>query len=148
MPLSTILDETESLIPQHLWESVLPLDVDEGHDFVYAEDNNGNYMIRNTKRKLLLCKSKKSQFFDLEKDPYELNNVINEPAYAGDLKEFKNQLLHWALFESRTTIHLDEMGPTSSPGNARCFEDGHRNEMIEYFRNKMKIFLERKKSEE
>jgi len=32
------------------------------------------------------------ELFDLEKDPAELNNVVNDPAYAGVVKELKDEL--------------------------------------------------------
>ncbi|MHA1684418.1 MAG: sulfatase family protein [Promethearchaeota archaeon] len=145
---ATILDQSGCPIPQHLWDSVMPLDVDEGREFVYAEDNHGNYMVRSRSRKLLLCKSKKSQFFDLELDPLELHNVIDDPVYKADVEALKWQLSRWALFESRSTLHLDEFGPTNSSKNAMRIDDGHRLEIKEYFRNKMKNFLGEKYPEE
>jgi hypothetical protein len=32
------------------------------------------------------------ELFDLEKDPQEMNNVIDDPAYAGVVKELKDEL--------------------------------------------------------
>ena len=34
------------------------------------------------------------ELFDLEKDPQELNNVVNDPAYTGVVKELKDELHH------------------------------------------------------
>jgi len=35
------------------------------------------------------------EFYDLEKDPYELNNLVNEPKYADKIDEFDSRLKQW-----------------------------------------------------
>ena len=35
------------------------------------------------------------ELYDLSKDPYELHNVIDDPAYAAQLKELRSQLTGW-----------------------------------------------------
>ncbi|MEZ4849464.1 MAG: DUF4976 domain-containing protein [Bacteroidia bacterium] len=35
----------------------------------------------------------KWEMFDLEKDPMEMNNIYQDPAYQDEIKDLKNQLL-------------------------------------------------------
>ncbi|MGF1760129.1 sulfatase [Photobacterium sagamiensis] len=37
----------------------------------------------------------KEQFFDLSNDPYELNNVIDEPQYAEDIERLRSEMARW-----------------------------------------------------
>ena len=48
--------------------------------YVFAESGQGqSYMVRSKTHKLLLCREDKhSQFFDLQNDPYELNNLYGK----------------------------------------------------------------------
>lgn len=110
------------------------------HDFIFAENGYGNYyMVRSHTRKLLLCKEEKmSQFFDLEKDPFELNNLYNDPEYKIEIEEYKNRLFRWMLFEAPTPIYLDEDAEVIKGENVLSRSHGHRENATEYFRNKMK----------
>jgi arylsulfatase A-like enzyme len=47
------------------------------------------------------------ELFDLEKDPQELNNVINDPAYAGVVEELKDELHRLQSEVGDTRYHLD-----------------------------------------
>ncbi len=35
------------------------------------------------------------EFYDLKKDPYEINNLINDPSYEDNVKELKGKLYEW-----------------------------------------------------
>ena len=37
----------------------------------------------------------KEEFYDLNNDPYELNNLINDPNYADMIQSFSNKLELW-----------------------------------------------------
>jgi len=110
----------------------------KGRDIIFAESRLGtDYMVRTRTHKLLLCKEGRSLFFDLEKDPFEVNNLYDEPNYQEEIENLKKCLAEWVLFESRTPTNLDEYAPTIKGKNVPNFDDGHREEMIEYFRKNM-----------
>lgn len=116
---------------------------ENGRDLVFVEQvmpDGYDYMVRSHIRKLLLCRDEsKSQFFDLEKDPLEMNNLITEPAYQDEIKKFKNALAEWMLFETPTPVHLDYSARIISGSNVPAVDDGHKEEMENYFRQKMKM---------
>ena len=35
------------------------------------------------------------ELYDLQKDPYEFNNLVNEPEHSGELKRLRSLLMHW-----------------------------------------------------
>ncbi|MFX0099796.1 MAG: sulfatase [Candidatus Hodarchaeota archaeon] len=134
---ATIIDGADCFIPQNLWEVVQPLDPEEGREAVFAEDNNGNYMVRDKKYKLLLCRHKKSQFFDLKADPNELNNLIDDPGFKEDINRCKALLFDWLVFNARSQLHVDHDAPVIKGDNVPSRGDGHEKEMEEYLRKKM-----------
>ncbi|MFW6308379.1 MAG: sulfatase-like hydrolase/transferase [bacterium] len=108
--------------------------------FIFAETPRAEqYMIRSEQYKLILCKTEeKSQFFDLNKDPYELNNLYHDKEYKEKVEEFKKSLTEWILFEksSLKINHLNEDGPIISGGNVSSGDKKEREEMKSYFRQK------------
>lgn len=116
---------------------------EKGRELVFAEQimQDGHcYMVRSRTRKLLLCRDEtKSRFFDLEKDPLEMNNLIDEPAYRDEIETYKKAAAEWVLFETPSPIHLDYGARLISGSNVPSAHDGHREEMENYFRQKVKI---------
>ncbi len=102
---------------------------------VFAEGWAGSeYMVRTTAHKLLLCRNpQQSQFFDLVRDPLELDNRIADPACADTIAVLREALAHWALFDARTQTYLDEDAPVISGVNVPTRDDGHVEEMAAYF---------------
>jgi len=52
-------------------------------------------------------------FFDLEKDPHEFNNLINDPAYQELILEYAGKMLSWRMeYESPelTDLHVTRQG--------------------------------------
>lgn len=41
------------------------------------------------------------EFFDVQNDPYELNNLINDPAYKKDIARLKKEYNHWVSVYNR-----------------------------------------------
>lgn len=107
---------------------------------VFAEGWGGQeYMVRTSARKLLLCRNgAQSLFFDLERDPLEFDNRIDDPAYADDVAALRERLLHWALFDAPSRVHLDYDAPVIAGDNVPLRGDGHVAEMVDYFARKMK----------
>jgi arylsulfatase A-like enzyme len=109
----------------------------EGRDIVFAENGGVEYAVRTRDRKLLygaadIC----SQFFDLERDPCELENLYDEPDRQEEIQQLRERLAHWRLFESRTPTHLDENAPIIDRPNARRAGEGHRDGMRAYYRKR------------
>lgn len=113
-------------------------------DIVFAESGWGDeYMARSYRYKLLLCKDlDKSLFFDLQKDPLELNNLFHHPDYQEKIEEYTRAIARFVLFDAPSPIHLDENAPIISGKNIPSSYDGHREESINYFRINFTIDLE------
>ena len=63
--------------------------------FAYKHTQRG---VRDRRYKLIeyVVKGKRTtQLFDLQTDPWELNNLADSPVYAGDLKRLRRELLRW-----------------------------------------------------
>jgi arylsulfatase A-like enzyme len=112
---------------------------DAGSALVFAEAPRARqYMVRSQTRKLLLCRDEsQSQYFDLERDPLEMHNLIGEPAYQDEVETMRQQLLQWALFDSPSLVHLDRDAPLIAGENVPRCDDGHVEEIVTYFRTKM-----------
>jgi arylsulfatase A-like enzyme len=112
---------------------------DAGNELIFAEAPRARqYMVRSQTRKLLLCGDKAySQFFDLERDPLEMHNLIDEPAYRDEIEAMRKQLLQWALFDSPSPVHLDRDAPAIAGENIPRRDDGHVEEGMAYFGSKM-----------
>jgi arylsulfatase A-like enzyme len=74
---------------------------------VFAED--GTYaMVRSRTRKLLhTSRPAGSLFFNLERDPLELTNLIDDPGSRAEIQELKDALLSWYQKEAVAGPFLD-----------------------------------------
>jgi arylsulfatase A-like enzyme len=106
---------------------------------VFAENRRGEaYMARSRTGKLLLARDPaRTCFFDLVRDPLEMTNVVDDPAYEQKIREHREALAHWMLFESPTPTRLDERAPTIDGPNCPDPAGTHRDEMLAYFRRAM-----------
>ena len=108
--------------------------------YVYAESTD-EYMIRSERYKLLyLADSAARQLFDLERDPLELHNRYDDPAYTEIRAKLEAELLRTVLFDNRPPVHRDPAAPVITGDNVRDPRiDGasHHRESVSYFRNKM-----------
>ena len=48
------------------------------------------------------------EFYDLENDPFELNNLIDKKRYSDDIQNLKTQLENW-MDEIKDLGHLSEI---------------------------------------
>ncbi len=108
-------------------------------DYVICEENRGHlghfYMIRNAKYKLLLSKDKKhTHLFDMQKDPLELNDVVEDKAYAPIFEEMRNKIYQEMTFNSLYPIYLNENEVTVEGAFRGEKLLKHRKEMTEYFK--------------
>jgi arylsulfatase A-like enzyme len=122
--------------------SMLGLDLSSdvrGHDVVFAEGGGGRvYMARSRTHKLLLCRDNaRSQFFDLERDPLEMDNAIGDDGVQAQVAELRDALGRWALFDAPSRVYRDERAPVIRGDNVPSFDDGHQARASTYFRRKM-----------
>jgi arylsulfatase A-like enzyme len=77
-------------------------------EFVYAESESGEYMIRTETHKLILHpEPSKSLLFDLVSDPLETNNLAHRPAERGRVLDLTHSLMNAVLFVDRPPTHRD-----------------------------------------
>ncbi len=109
----------------------------QGREAVFAEDGR-QYMVRTRTHKLLLAEDDSAgQFFDLRRDPMELDNLIGREGCRRLVDEHARLLARWALFDARTPVHLDERAPRAACDNVPDLDDDHRESMLAYCRRKM-----------
>ena len=137
----TLLQSAGCAVPQHMAGSDL-LDLPE-REFTFAESGSGHsYMVRSQRYKLLWCRDDvRSQFFDLEEDPYELHNLYADPGHGQIVAHMKSALAQWVLFDAPSTVHLDEDAPIVRAANARTHDAVHRQGMHAYFAQQMQAHL-------
>ena len=103
----TILDLAGVALPSHLMgkslRPVLELPETTVHDHVISEcvgppDKRlgvGHRMVRTDHLKYILTGSDEEAFFDLRTDPYEMHNLVGDPAVKGEVERHKQLLNDW-----------------------------------------------------
>ena len=111
---------------------------DAGRALVFAEAPRARqYMVRSGTHKLLLSRDRSmSQFFDLQQDPFEMRNVIDDPGHQHEVEALRQHLLQWALFDRPSPTHVDPRAPLIGALNLPQRGDGHV-EQEAYYRQKM-----------
>jgi hypothetical protein len=93
-------------------------------DYVLAETSN-EYMVRSRTRKLLLHRNAgESMFFDLERDPLELENLFGREDRSEEILVLREQLVGWPLFDDRVANHLDKNAPKCKAQNVADGDTG------------------------
>ena len=113
-------------------------------ELIFAESGRGHsYMVRSQTQKLLFCRDEThSQFFDLQSDPYELDNRYGDPNCQETIAQMKAALAQWVLFDAPYPVHTDEEAPIIAAPNAQKHDAGHREEIYAYFEQKTKERLD------
>ncbi len=114
----------------------------DDRDFVFSQHvKHRQYMLRSQTRKLLYCeRAELCQFFDLEKDPQELENRYRDPAYQTETTAMKEALARLMLFDAPAPVHLDLQARRSPCPNARLGREEERRETLAYMQEKMKQY--------
>lgn len=107
-----------------------------GHEIIFSESRT-QVMARSRTRKLILASKSKNLYFDLEKDPLEMNNLYDAPQYRDEVRAMEEVLDAWC-FKGKIEPYRDENAPQISQPNVPPPGLGHRPEIIEYYREKMK----------
>ncbi len=106
-----------------------------------AENSRDTIMARSHTKKLIV-KMKQNKpviglLFDLEKDPLELNNLYDNPAYAEHQSQLFSAIESWLKDTTPVEQYLDQNAPQISQPNVPPLDLSHRKGMMEYFRKKM-----------
>jgi len=75
--------------------------------------------------------------YDLQKDPYELNDLYDSPKYSDIRKTLTEAIDNWLPAGSKRNVYIDENAPIIDRPNVPKRNDGHRKIMMEYCDKKM-----------
>jgi arylsulfatase A-like enzyme len=111
-------------------------------DFVFSENRNGHQiMARSHTRKLILDTKQGTRYlYDLEKDPYEMDNRYDDDAYRDDVEALTQAFEEWRGIDNVSKMHLNEAAPVIDQPNVPDRQDEHRKVLQEYTEDKMKVF--------
>lgn len=92
---------------------------EKSREFVFFEGQYGTetqpclgYMLRTSRFKLLVRGSmERAMLFDLEQDPFEMENVAEYPDYLETKKELQKKLSDFILFDSLGKVYRDRTAP-------------------------------------
>lgn len=111
----TVLTALGLEVPQRLdgssnWKRISEGDSSEAPDRVYCEDNYLT-MVRTKNRKLIHYTGQQTaEYFNLDEDPWEENNLVDDPDYKQEIFELKAETMDW-LMTSRylgSQIHINQ----------------------------------------
>jgi arylsulfatase A-like enzyme len=116
------------------------IDPNVTRDVVFAEQGRGpHYLARSRTHKLLFgTEPARTAFFDLEADPFELRNRIDDPSCAEAVHALRDALANWMLFQSSTPGYVDDHAPLvrapNVPSDAGLdARDARRRAMLDYY---------------
>lgn len=119
---------------------------DDGHKFIFAESNAGQQvMVRSRTHKLILAAPRnKNLFFDLSKDPLEMNSVYDSPKYRDDVRKMTDALSEWRCpmdslrsKDPKPQAYQDQNAPQINQPNVPPRDLSHRDSIIRYYQEKM-----------
>lgn len=109
-----------------------------GHALIFAEAGRRQMMARSRTHKLILNGPRqKDLFFDLEKDPLEMENRIDAAQYRSEVKKMRAALAAWRPEGTDLKAHVDANAPRIKQPNVPPHDLSHRPAIIEYYQKKM-----------
>jgi len=110
-----------------------------GRDAIFTEGWIGDEtMVRTADGKLLWYREPSlSRFYDLRRDPLELEDRIDDPAYASQISDLREALMRWALYDARPPTYLDYAAPVAPADNVPPRGAGHAEALADYFARRM-----------
>ena len=114
---------------------------------VFVEGGRGGrYMVRTRNHKLLLApEPAQTGFYDLEDDPLELDNRYDDPACQDAVRELRNRLANWMLFDAPTPSYVDDRAPIVDAPNVPpdlqgdfAARDARRRRMLDFYEQQMR----------
>lgn len=144
--LTSLLDLAPTLLRQcgiHPPEEMRGLNLaspNADRECVFAEHHEGaQTMARTATRKLIAHESAGTGFlYDLERDPLETTNRIDDPAYQADRVTLEAALNEWRPPGSARATHLDESAPTIQQPNVPPRDESRREELKTYYLETMR----------
>lgn len=84
-------------------------------EFIFAEDKLGQIVMARSARYKLLWSLDENQrrFFDLQNDPLETTNLLDDVNFADEIARHRAALANWGLFEALPPTFLDDNAPMS-----------------------------------
>ncbi|MCH6255378.1 sulfatase-like hydrolase/transferase [Puniceicoccaceae bacterium K14] len=116
----TILAALGLEVPQRLdgrsnWNRITKDDRSEVPEIVYCEDNY-LVMARSKDRKLIYYAGQEhEEYFNMETDPWEEYNLVNDPAYKTEILELKAKMLEWFT----VSRYLGSLSQVNKPNGKR-----------------------------
>ncbi len=105
---------------------------------VVFSESAGQWMARTKQYKLILRKpAERSLFFDLDADPFEINNLYGDARFHREISELIRAIAAWRPQDVAAKPYLDENAPEIRQPNVPSRTDNHREEMIAYFQKRM-----------
>jgi arylsulfatase A-like enzyme len=124
----------------------LNLLANKNREIVFVESGKLYSVMARTKKTKLILQRKISAdgsinysglLYDLEKDPFELNDLYGRPKYSSRQKTLTAAIDNWLPARGERNIYIDENAPIIDQPNVPKRNDGHRKEMKEYFNKKI-----------
>ncbi|RKY12407.1 MAG: hypothetical protein DRP65_01360 [Planctomycetota bacterium] len=118
----------------------------KNREIVFVESGKLYSVMARTKKTKLILQRKVSAdgsinysglLYDLEKDPFELNDLYGRPKYSSRQKTLTAAIDNWLPARGERNIYIDENAPIIDRPNVPKRNDGHRKEMKEYFNKKI-----------
>lgn len=138
---ATLIEQSGNILPNTMWGCAIPLGEDHQREYLFAETDTADYMVRSMRYKLLYSQKAPCQFFDLIEDPYELNNLYEKPESQMEIRKMKDALLDWFSKDSTARSYVEENGVIISGPNVPRMDDGHQKQIKNYFKEKMDPFI-------
>ncbi len=106
-----------------------------------AENDRNTIMARTLTRKLIVGTGKKKPsnglLFNLEKDPLEMKNLFDDPAYKNDRSQLVSAIQSWLTNTLPQKVYCNEKARQISQPNVPPLDLSHRKDAEQYFREKM-----------
>ena len=110
--------------------------------FVFSESHGGRaLMARSRRHKLLLTRGRGAQqFYDLQADPFELDNRFDDASCSQDVAAHRDAIADWTT-QAVPPTYVDEGAPrVGQPDAGDPYDDGRR-QMLDYFEQKVTEYL-------
>lgn len=135
----TVLGQTE-VAPADAMKGIDLATAAAGRDCIFAECSRGNMRMACTATHKLIAADTDAAplLFDLQADPFEIENRAEDSALKPVLDDLSQRLDAWRPREVDMKAYLDEDAPIISAPNAVPHDDGHREKIIAYYDEKMK----------
>jgi arylsulfatase len=134
----SILSGTGCAVPESMQGSDLAAGNPE-REWLFAEYGRGQQVMARTHTEKLILSDKRrpSLYFNLQEDPLEITNRLDDPDCEEAIGKLRERILGFRPPEKISKVYLDEMAPVIDQPNVPDRHDNHRENMIAYCKKKM-----------